>query len=391
MYTLRTKQFLKIRGKGGIMKMNKKQYNNIIDHTLKHENTADSLSTARAIFNNMGVALPNGDMKEVYETVKTDNYMGWKSCTMQEAQEEADNGTAAIGIGEDRIVVLAGTDEEEPVAQTTEVMTITDSTPAVAVAGLQYYSYSSGSNHCNCDGSSSSCYSNSLFNSQNKPNLYNELIAIMGNKQDSLSYNTTSECLDIILNYDSTITNYCNRYCIPKELVQTLLLRELWCVDVTDTVADDAVISYFTWKQQCEDWENLSLAQQIIIPYPEPPMVMRQDSSTGIGQMHASVAINANNIAVAKGLLNNRLYDETNWHDCRDIWYLLHDNKPFAIKMMTLEMHHCADYVGVCGSIYDCTQTQIKGILSCYNGTGADAITYGNECYEYYKIFKKYS
>ena len=81
--------------------MSKKQYNNIIDHTLKHENTEDSLSTARAIFNNMGVALPNGDMKTVYETIKTDNYMGWKACSMQEAQEAANNGTAAIGIGED--------------------------------------------------------------------------------------------------------------------------------------------------------------------------------------------------------------------------------------------------------------------------------------------------
>ena len=124
--------------------MNKKQYNNIIDHTLKHEHTEDSLSTARAIFNNMGVALPNGDMKEVYETVKTDNYMGWKSCTMQEAQSAADNGTAAIGISEDRIVVLAGTDEEEPVAQTASVMTFDENTSAFAVNGLEYYSYSYG-------------------------------------------------------------------------------------------------------------------------------------------------------------------------------------------------------------------------------------------------------
>ena len=87
--------------------MNKKQYNNVIEPTLKHEKTDDSLSTARAIFNNMGVALPQGDIKTVYETIKTDNYMGWKSCTMQEAQAAADNGTAAIGISEDRIVVLS--------------------------------------------------------------------------------------------------------------------------------------------------------------------------------------------------------------------------------------------------------------------------------------------
>ena len=58
--------------------MNKKQYNNAIENTLKHEQTAqtqDSLSTARAIFDNMGIALPNGDIKTVYETIKTDNYI----------------------------------------------------------------------------------------------------------------------------------------------------------------------------------------------------------------------------------------------------------------------------------------------------------------------------
>ena len=136
---------LKICGKGGIIKMNKKQYNNVIENTLKHEQTDDSLSTARAIFDNMGVALPQGDMKTVYETIKTDNYMGWKSCTMQEAQAAADNGTAAIGISEDKIVVLSANDEEQPVAQTVSVMTLDENTTAFAVEGLEYYSYSYGS------------------------------------------------------------------------------------------------------------------------------------------------------------------------------------------------------------------------------------------------------
>ena len=67
---------------------------------------------------------------------------------MQEAQEAADNGTAAIGISEDRIVVLAGTDEEDPVAQTTSVMTFDENTSAFAVAGLEYYSYSYGGTTC---------------------------------------------------------------------------------------------------------------------------------------------------------------------------------------------------------------------------------------------------
>lgn len=124
--------------------MNKKQYNNVIEHTLKHEvsaQTEDSLETARAIFNNMGVALPQGDIKHVYEAIKSDDYMGWKSCIMQEAQEAANNGTATIGISEDRIVVFAANDEEEPVAETATVMTLSENTSAYAVEGLSYAIY----------------------------------------------------------------------------------------------------------------------------------------------------------------------------------------------------------------------------------------------------------
>ncbi len=93
----------------------------------------------------MGVALPQGDIKTVYETIKTDNYMGWKSCTMQEAQAAADRGTAAIGISEDKIVVLSATDEEEPTTQTASVMVFSENTSAYVVDGLEYYSYSYGS------------------------------------------------------------------------------------------------------------------------------------------------------------------------------------------------------------------------------------------------------
>ena len=124
--------------------MNKKQYNNVIEHTLKFEQSAqtdDSLATARAIFDNMGVALPQGDIKTVYETIKTDNYMGWKSCTMKEAQEAANNGTAAIGISEDKIVVLSANDEEQSVAQTASVMSLDENTSEDSVSGLAFYQY----------------------------------------------------------------------------------------------------------------------------------------------------------------------------------------------------------------------------------------------------------
>lgn len=372
--------------------MNKKQYNNVIENTLKHEQADDSLSTARAIFNNMGIALPQGDMKTVYQTIKTDNYMGWKSCTMQEAQKAANNGTAAIAISEDRIVVLSANDEEQPVAQTASVMTLDENTSAFAVDGLQYYSYSYGTTGQGGCGGGNSCYhSNSFFNCNNRTALLNELIDLLGNKKQPLCYRTTEECADIILNLDDTITNYCNLYSVPKQLVQTLIFRELWCEYPQDFATDEAVKTYFRWKDECEAWGKLSLAEQMIIPYPQTPAVMLEDCSTGIGQMYAWVAIDANNLARSKGLITTRAYNKDDWHDCRDVWFNLHNNNTFAIKMTTLEMYHCADYAGVCGSLFHCTESQIKAILSRYNGTGTAAQTYGNECYEYYKIFKKYS
>ena len=129
------------------MKMNKKQYNNIINHSLQYDckDSENPLDTARIIFNNMGVALPQGTIKEVYDTVSTGEYMGWKKCTLEEAKEAANNGIAAMGISENKIVVLSAEDDEQPAQQTASVLTLTDNTPAVAVANLQYYSYSYGS------------------------------------------------------------------------------------------------------------------------------------------------------------------------------------------------------------------------------------------------------
>lgn len=127
--------------------MNAKQYNNVINHTLKQYQSVqqdDILATARAIFKNAGVALPNGDLATVSETLATNNYMGWRSCTMQEAQEAANNGKAAIGVGADRIVVLSANSKEEPVAQTASVMTLDENTSAYAVDGLRYYVYGGG-------------------------------------------------------------------------------------------------------------------------------------------------------------------------------------------------------------------------------------------------------
>ena len=147
--------------------MNSTQYKNIIDYTVSHNdktNIPDNLETVRTVFKNMGVPLPHGTCKEVYEILKTDDYMGWHSCTIKDARDHVNEGTPTIGISEDRIVVISpeGTEETSGVSTAAEmssatktnetdssVMYLSDKTSAIAVADLEYYAYSRASTNNN--------------------------------------------------------------------------------------------------------------------------------------------------------------------------------------------------------------------------------------------------
>lgn len=124
--------------------MNRKQYNNIIEHTLQNDcnECQSALETSRAILNNMGVSLPQGDMKHVYDIIRTNDYMGWRACTKEKAQDKANNGIAAIGISESNIIVLSAEDKEQPVTPTASVMT-TSQGPLYTLSNLQFFAHDS--------------------------------------------------------------------------------------------------------------------------------------------------------------------------------------------------------------------------------------------------------
>ena len=57
---------------------------------------ADTVTVARAIFNNMGVAFPGGTCQEILLTLMSGDYMGWGECTYAQAQEFANAGAAKL-------------------------------------------------------------------------------------------------------------------------------------------------------------------------------------------------------------------------------------------------------------------------------------------------------
>ena len=85
------------------------QYKNIIDNTLLDESlegVTDSVAIARAVFDNCGVPLPQGNCSEIMSALASDDFVGWRKCTLEEAQVHANNGIAAIGISNDGISII---------------------------------------------------------------------------------------------------------------------------------------------------------------------------------------------------------------------------------------------------------------------------------------------
>ena len=87
--------------------MNKKQYENIISKTLnkKELSDKDNLTKVRAILKNLGVDFPKGDISNVRNTLETDDFMGWRRCTAEDALEYIKNGTAVIAIDDEIRIV----------------------------------------------------------------------------------------------------------------------------------------------------------------------------------------------------------------------------------------------------------------------------------------------
>ena len=223
-------------------------------------------------------------------------------------------------------------------------------------------------------------------------NLKMDIENILGTGPKSiLHYYSPNDCLDIILEYDAIITQYCNQYFIPKEYVQTLLLRELWCYNTGDSVADTAVENTYLYLINLEEWNSLSEAEKLIVPMPVLPVVYKDDSSTGLCQIFARTAIDANNQAIYEGLITGKEYDVNDWHDVYYMWELLHNNNEFNIKMLVLEVINCARKTNTSNIFWAHNAEHTKTVLSRYNGTGNEADEYGDECYDYFEIFKSYN
>ncbi|GAA1590227.1 DUF1906 domain-containing protein [Kribbella hippodromi] len=197
---------------------------------------------------------------------------------------------------------------------------------------------------------------------------------------------TVSESLDVIVAYDEQITNLSRSYGVRKALVQSEIYWEYWKRDVLDAGVDALVQSWYVYRHQREAWEQVPVG-----PAPTPPLVVREDCSTGIAQIFAATAIRARNWAMQRGLIPGNQLDAEDWHVVENVWNSLHDDGTYNIATVPLVLFQGADEVGVTGLRLNYTETELKAIFARYNGTGAGAELHGREVFGVYQIFESFN
>ncbi len=203
---------------------------------------------------------------------------------------------------------------------------------------------------------------------QMKSELVPYLDGIMNTLQKTKSIRSREATYNDLASYDSIITRYSKQFKVRKSLIQTIIMWEHGVEGLDDTIADGLVTDY----------------------YEKGSIVGKKDSSTGVCQIFAGTAIKAYNFAIEQGLINANPLNPENENDLKTVWYTLHNDVDFNIKMATLNLLACA-YEKNGGYNYDTNPSYIKRILERYNGSGDKAVEYGERNYGLYKLFEKYN
>jgi hypothetical protein len=149
---------------------------------------------------------------------------------------------------------------------------------------------------------------------------------------------------------------------------------------------DALVQSWYVYKHTYEAWEQVPVG-----PPPTPPLIVREDCSTGIAQIFAATAIRAHNWAVQSSLIPGNALNGDDWHVVEDVWNSLHDDGTYNVGAVPLVLFEGANQVGITGQRLDYTDTELRAIFARYNGTGPGAEQHGREVFGVYQIFDSFN
>ncbi|MFG2516445.1 glycoside hydrolase domain-containing protein [Streptomyces sp. NPDC048584] len=171
---------------------------------------------------------------------------------------------------------------------------------------------------------------------------------------------SNTKAFDLIVGMDWLFTLLARELKLRKALIQAPVLWELRKWNPLDIAADAAVKAG-----------------------------LKDDSSTGWGQIFAWVAIEARNHCIQQDVINGTLLDKDNPTDVRSVWTSLQE-PDYNIKTAAYLTIYNAHQINLPRPGLNTSETDSQKLLARYNGTGEDAQQYGRELIGLYRVLEKY-
>ncbi|GAA3017783.1 glycoside hydrolase domain-containing protein [Streptomyces fulvorobeus] len=177
---------------------------------------------------------------------------------------------------------------------------------------------------------------------------------------DWVTYNvvSTTEAFGMVMDADWLFTNLARTLKIRKALIQAPVLWELRKLNPLDALADEAVKAG-----------------------------LKDDASTGWGQIFAWVTIDARNYCMRQGIINGTPLTSS---DTRAVWNNLQEPEYNIPSVAYLTIYN-AYQLGIARPNLTTTAANTQALLARYNGTGPAAAQYGRELAGLYNVLENYN
>ncbi|MCI0386117.1 DUF1906 domain-containing protein [Streptomyces sp. CNQ085] len=169
---------------------------------------------------------------------------------------------------------------------------------------------------------------------------------------------STTEAFNMVMDADWLFTNLARTLKIRKALIQAPVLWELRKLNPLDAIADEAVKNG-----------------------------LREDSSTGWGQIFAWVTIDARNYCIQQGIINGTTLTSS---DTRAVWDNLQEPEYNIPSVAYLTLYN-AHQLGIARPNLTTSSADTQALLARYNGTGDKAEQYGRELIGLYNVLENYN
>ncbi|MFF0395745.1 glycoside hydrolase domain-containing protein [Streptomyces sp. NPDC005248] len=169
---------------------------------------------------------------------------------------------------------------------------------------------------------------------------------------------STTKAFELVLSADWLFTSLARQLKLRKALIQAPVLWELRKLNPLDFVADEAV-----------------------------EHGLKDDSSTGWGQIFAWVTIEARNYCMQQGIINGTPLTDS---DVRAVWDDLQD-PTYNIRSVAYLTLYNSHQLGIARPSPTTGLADTQALLARYNGTGDDAEQYGRELVGLYNVLENYN